>query len=44
MRECINCKHSCGLGSDVWCGKGYKSTYMMETDCPEYEEETYDYN
>ena len=19
MRECINCKHSMGMGSDVWC-------------------------
>ena len=34
-RECINCKYSRGLGSDVWCGhkpQG-KESYMSETDC-----------
>lgn len=39
MRECVNCKHSRGLGSDVWCGhnpKG-KESYMFETDCVFYE-------
>lgn len=39
MRECVNCKHNKGLGSNVWCGhepKG-KESYMMETDCPYYE-------
>lgn len=39
MRECVNCKHSRGLGSDVWCGhkpKG-KESYMSETDCIFYE-------
>ena len=36
IRECINCEHSCGGGSDVWCEhnpKG-KESYMHETDCP----------
>lgn len=36
MRECVNCKYSKGIGSDVWCGhdpKG-KESYMFETDCP----------
>lgn len=43
MRECVNCKHSRGLGSDVWCGKGHKeyTTYMIETDCPYFEEMDY---
>lgn len=39
VRECVNCKHSRGLGSDVWCGhepKG-KESYMFETDCEYYE-------
>lgn len=39
MRECIHCKYSRGLGSDVWCDhdpKG-KESYMMETDCPYFE-------
>lgn len=38
-RECVNCRHSRGLGSDVWCGhdpKG-KESYMCETDCPYFE-------
>lgn len=38
-RECVNCQHSRGLGSDVWCGhdpKG-KESYMRETDCPYFE-------
>lgn len=40
MRECINCKHSRGLGSDVWCSHNPKGneSYMSETDCPYYEE------
>lgn len=35
IRECIHCKKSSGLGSDVWYSEGhpYKS-YMCETDCP----------
>lgn len=40
MRECVNCKYSRGLGSDVWCGhdpKG-KESYMFETDCPYYKD------
>ena len=42
-RECVNCKHSKGSGSDVWCGhdpKG-KETYMAETDCPYFEGDKY---
>lgn len=33
MRECVNCEHSRGLGSDVWCSKGFETSYMNETDC-----------
>ncbi len=33
MRECVNCEHSRGLGSDVWCSKGFETSYMDETDC-----------
>ena len=40
MRECVNCKHGRGLGSDVWCGKGHTKyeSYMRETKCPYWEE------
>lgn len=39
MRECNNCKHSGGIGSDVWCNHNPKGneSYMFETDCPYYE-------
>lgn len=38
MKECVNCKHGRGMGSDVWCGKGHTTyeTYMQETNCPFY--------
>lgn len=36
MRECVNCKYSRGIGSDVWCDKGYETTYMQETECEHY--------
>lgn len=38
IRECIHCKKSRGLGSDVWCSEGppYES-YMRETECPYFE-------
>lgn len=38
-RECINCKFSCGGGSDVWCEHEPpgKESYMCETDCPYFE-------
>ena len=40
MREYNNCKHSGGIGSDVWCNHNPKGneSYMSETDCPYYEE------
>lgn len=41
MKECVDCKYSRGIGSDVWCGHKPtgKETYMpkKDTDCPYYE-------
>lgn len=38
IRECIHCKKSRGLGSDVWCSEGHPyESYMRETDCPYFE-------
>ncbi len=38
IKECIHCKKSRGLGSDVWCGEGYPyESYMCETECPYFE-------
>lgn len=39
MRECVNCKYSKGLGSDVWCEhnpRGVES-YMTGATCVYYE-------
>lgn len=47
MRECTNCKHACGLGSNIWCEKidiecePYMREikwWMRETRCPYWEE------
>lgn len=38
IRECIHCKKSRGLGSDVGCSEGHPYTsYMRETECPYFE-------
>ncbi len=38
IRECIHCKKSRGLGSDVWCSEGHPyESYMCETECPYFE-------
>lgn len=36
LRECVNCKYSRGIGSDVWCGHNPRGdeSYMNKTDCP----------
>lgn len=39
MKECINCQHGCGGGSDVYCTLGLPyETYMptQDTTCPYY--------
>lgn len=38
-RECSNCIHSKGWGSDIYCGLGHTEyeTCMQETDCPYFE-------
>lgn len=38
IRECIHCKKSRGLGSDVLCSEGQSyESYMRETECPYFE-------
>ena len=38
IRECIHCKKSRGLGSDVWCSEGHPyESYMCKTECPYFE-------
>lgn len=37
IRECIHCKKSRGLGSDVWCSEHPYESYMCETECPYFE-------
>lgn len=38
IRECIHCKKSRGLGSDVLCSEGHPyESYMRETECPYFE-------